>query len=134
MFYDLDSSFFEAQNNFYNLLSAYSIENRQVSQLIGTLMGNTDFRGRLLARAAELLDGPLSNDSVVSEIDRLAAVIAPEVERDYARYGMTLEKWNWNIDFLRDFISARDWRQHNVDTLCDIFDLSSRERKAYFGS
>lgn len=134
MFYDLDSSFFEAQNNFYNLLSAYSIENRQVSQLIGTLMGNTDFRGRLLARAAELLDGPLSNDSVVSEIDRLAAVIAPEVERDYARYGMTLEKWNWNIDFLRDFISARDWRQHNVDTLCDIFDLSSHEREAYFGS
>lgn len=133
MFYDLDSTFYTAEQNFYNLLSYYSLTNRQVCGLIATLLVNEDFVDRLLTRAAQLLDTALSNENAVQEIERLAAQIAPEVERDYARYGMTMEKWQWNIDYLIEFIQSSDWKQHNIDTLCGIFGLTQQEREHYFG-
>lgn len=133
MFYDLDSTFLDQSQNYYNLLSPYSIENRQVSSLIGRLLKNEDFVHALLTRAGELLNGPLTNENTVAEIRRLAEQIEPEVERDYARFGMSLEKWLWNIDFLENFVADRDWRQHNIDTLCNIFGLSQEERAEYFG-
>lgn len=134
MFYDLDSTFYTGEQNFYNLLSYYSLTNRQVCGLISTLLVNEEFVDRLLTRAAQLLETTLSNENTIQEIQRLAAQIEPEVERDYARHGMTLEKWQWNIDYLIDFIQSSDWKQHNIDALCQIFGLTQQEREYYFGS
>ena len=134
MFYDLDSTFYTGEQNFYNLLSYYSLTNRQVCGLISTLLVNEEFVDRLLTRAAQLLETTLSNESTVQEIQRLAAQIAPEVERDYARHGMTMEKWEWNIDYLINFIQESDWKQQNINNLSHIFGLTQQEREHYFGS
>lgn len=133
MFYDLDSTFLQPEQNVYNILSSYYLETRQVSMIIAPLLENDEFVDRLLTRWAELLNSTLTNESVLQEIDRLAAQLEPEVERDYARFGMSLDKWLWNVDYLRSFISDRDWRQHNIDALCEILYLDDQEREAYFG-
>ena len=133
MFYDLDSTFFQEGLNFYNLLSAYSRQTKQVSTLISALLENGEFTDRLLTRAGELLNSSLTNEKVAAEIDALAAEIEPEVERDYARYGMSFDGWKWNVGYLRDFITAGDWRQHNIDALAEIFDLTAEQRARYFG-
>ncbi len=133
MFYDLDSTFFQEGLNFYNLLSAYSRQTKQVSTLISALLENGEFTDRLLTRGGELLNSSLTNEKVAAEIDALAAEIEPEVERDYARYGMSFDGWKWNVGYLRDFITAGDWRQHNIDALAEIFDLTAEQRARYFG-
>ncbi|MBO5556436.1 MAG: CotH kinase family protein [Oscillospiraceae bacterium] len=134
MFYDLDSTFHEPELNFENVMGEIAVNWRQYSRdLIAPLLRNDAFRDRLLKRAAELLNGPLSNESTLAEIDRLAAQIEPEVARDYIRFDMTMKKWQWNIDYLRNFIRQNDWRRHNIDSLCRLLDLSQAERTRYFG-
>ena len=133
MFYDLDSTFYSTENCFANLLSPYA-RGRQVGHLIGLMLQSGDFRDRLLRRACELLRGPLSNESILAEIDRLAAEIDPEVARDYEHFGMHKSGWEWNIDWLKEFITDKDWAQVCIDKLCFYLRLSDMERAKYFGT
>lgn len=133
MLYDLDSSFYSEDNCFTNLLSPWAQGSRQVAELIGCLLESPDFRDRVLKRAAELLDGPLSNEAILEEIDVLSAQIEPEVERDYARYQMYPDGWEWNVDWIRNFITENDWNQVCIDRLCEYLKVTPEERAAYFG-
>ena len=134
MFYDMDSTLTKPEQQFTNILGAWPLQTRQVSELIAPLLENADFRDRLLRRAGELLRGPLSDEAVLAEIDRLAETIDGEVERDYARYGMRKSSWEWNIAWLKDFIAADSWQQHGVDALCELFELDEAQRSEYFGA
>ena len=133
MFYDLDAAFHEEGLNFYNLFADSQLYTKQICTVIARLLKNEDFQDRMLTRAGELLNGPLTNDKVLAEIDRLAAQVEPEVERDYVRYALTYYEWTRHVQQLRDFIVDNDWRQHNIDTLCTIFKLDEQQRAHYFG-
>lgn len=133
MLYDLDSTFNEHEANYKALISAYAAQTSQVSALIYRLTDNEEFVDRLLKRAGELLNTELSNEAALAEIDRLAAIIAPEVERDYLRFGMDEMKWQDNIGYLKDFITSVDWKQYNINSLCKLFELTDEEREYYFG-
>lgn len=131
MFYDLDSTFYNELNCF-DVLSSFALTTRQVSNIISPLMKNQEFRSRLLSRASELLDGPLSAENVLKELERLTSEIRPEVERDYERFGMTMEKWEWNVDFIKALFTERNWNDYAAERLCDIFSVSGEEREKYF--
>ena len=133
MFYDLDASFHSETQNFYNVIHSYPLNYRQYGTLVNTLLVNRDFVDRFLTRAAELLETELSNESILAEIDRLSTEIAPEVERDYERYGFTYEKWEWNVQWMKELIVRRDWQQHSVDAICELLELSDEQRAHYFG-
>ncbi len=133
MFYDLDAAFFSPDNNFNNILFAYSLTARNYGKLINTLLVNEEFVDRFLNRTAQLLSTTLTNENVVAEIDRLAAQIAPEVQRDYARYGMSYEAWEGTVQNLREYFYDWNWPKHNVDTLCELLELSNEQREHYFG-
>ena len=75
----------------------------------------------------------LTVENVMGEIDRLCAIVAPEVERDYARFGGTAADWEWSVEQLKAVLIDYDWQQLNIDNLCELFDLSSEEREHYFG-
>ena len=34
---------------------------------------------------------------------------------------------------LRELVRDEDWRQMNIDALCDLFELTKAERAKYFG-
>lgn len=131
IFYDLDSTLTHPDKEFTNIFSPYQLEVRQVSILIAPLLKNPEFRERLLTRAGELLTGPLSDEALMTEFERLRAEIAPEVARDYGRFQMTEEKWEWNLNWFRDLI-AQGWAKNGVDNLCSLFHLSEEERAYYF--
>ena len=135
MFYDLDAAFREEGNNFYNLFADSQMYSKQICTVLARLLKNGSFRDRMLTRAGELLaaDGPLTNDKVLAEIERLAAQVEPEVERDYVRYALTYNDWARHVQQLKSFIQDKDWRQHNIDTLCRIFKLDEQQRVPYFG-
>ena len=133
MFYDLDASFSTPASVFMNVLSEYAQQNRQFASFMVPLMDNEEFKDRFLSRAAELMGSVLTVENVMAEIDRLCAIVAPEVERDYARFGGTAADWEWSVEQLKAVLIDYDWQQLNIDNLCELFDLSSEEREHYFG-
>ena len=132
MFYDLDSSFYATDNCFSNLFAPWNLQSRQVCQLAGALLQNQDFRASLLSRAGELIPTALSNERILEEIDRLSAVIDPEVARDYQFYEMFKENWEWNVDWLRNLIRESNWEQACIDQLCSYLQVTAEERALYF--
>ncbi len=134
LFYDLDAAFRFTGSMYYNLMSGFSIQNIQISNAIVPLMKNAEFKDRFLRRASELLSGPLTNEAVLEEIDILAAEIAPEVPRDRARFGWEARTWERSLKNLRELIEYSNWRQANIEALCDVFELTAEERALYFGA
>ena len=133
LFYDLDAAFRSFDSIQSNLLNDYSAERIQVAAISVPLMKNESFRTRFLTRAAALLQGPLSNESVLEEIDRMTDELRPEIPRDYGKVGSSEASWERSIRDLKSMIADRDWCQANIDSLSRIFGLSSDERAAYFG-
>jgi len=133
MFYDLDSTFRTTGGVYGGLISDYAKANRQVSTMLVPLMDNDEYRDRFLRRAAELMGSALTNEAVLAELDAQSALIAPEVERDYARFGKTLEQWEWSKQRIRNLINNKNWRQYNIDALCRFFSVNAEERAEYFG-
>ena len=134
MFYDLDSTFYSEEHCFGELLSPWARSQKQVSQLIDRLLRAPDFRDLVLTRAAELLQGPLSNEKILAELDLLSGQVAPEVPRDYGRFYLDPDGWQWNVDWIRAFITDKDWDQLCIDKLCSYLGVTPEERERYFGS
>lgn len=133
MFYDLDAAFRTTAGMYYNLLTEHGSNTYQVAAIAYPLMKNAQFKDRFLTRAAELYETVLNNETVLSEIDRHADIIASEVVRDYGRYTEDIEEWQWDLDQLRELITGYNWRQRCIDALCEVFELSADERQHYFG-
>lgn len=133
MFYDLDATFSTPASVFMNVMSEYAQQTRQFATFMVPLMDNEEFKDRFLSRAAELMGSVLTVENVMAEIDRLCAIVAPEVERDYARFDRTVADWEWAVEQLKAVLIDYNWQQLNIDNLCELFDLSSEEREYYFG-
>ncbi len=134
LFYDLDAAFRSFDSIQSHLLNGYGASVIQVATFSVPLMKNALFRDKFLTRAAELLEGPLSNESVLEELDRMADEIRPEIPRDYGRIGSNEKSWERALGDLRSMIDVRDWCQANVDNLSRTFGLSPAERAHYFGA
>lgn len=133
MFYDLDASFMDQSSVYMNILSQWAREHRQMSSFIVPLMDNQEFCHRFLTRAGELMKGPLTVEKVLELTDRLSAEIAPEVERDYARFGMSVDSWYSGLEQLKATLEIWDWQRLNIDRLCQLFQLDEAQRELYFG-
>lgn len=132
VFYDLDCGFWHGNLNFYNLL-AEAARPQQISQILIPLLENEDFRHRFLLRFEEAINGPLSNESVLAKIDELQQLIYPEMPRNCERWGMSMSRWERNVNNIRFLINEYDWQQYNINTVCKIFKLTEEERLKYFG-
>ena len=133
MFYDLDATFSEPASVYMNLMSQYAQEHRQVSTFVVPLMANQEFKDRFLTRAAELMSSALTVENVFAEIDRLSAIVRPEVARDCARFNRTVEEWENAVEEMKQVLLDYDWQRLNIDNLCSLFDLNETQREYYFG-
>ena len=133
VFYDLDATLLRTFNNFYNLLYSPQAYMQQISQIIMPLLKNEAFVERLLTRFAAAIEGPLSNENVLAEIDRLVALIQPEAERDAVRWHTSIARWERNLEYLKNFIGENDYAQTNINTICEILDLDDAQRETWFG-
>ena len=87
-----------------------------------------------MTRAAELLSGPLSEENVINEIERLAAEVKPEVERDRKNTPQSYRSWKSYIQILKDTFTEKKWNQKNVKAICKNLGLTAEEKEQYFGS
>ena len=134
VFYDLDATLAQPYLNHATLLHRNNVQCYLTTYLFADLMANKDFRSHFLTRAAELLNGPLADEMVLAEIDKLSKEIAPEVARDLKQENRSYESWEKNVKTLRNFITENNWKQHNIDAICSELHVSKAERIQYFGS
>lgn len=131
VFYDLDCAFYHSELIFYNLLSEYAMQ-QQVSQMLDALLDNQEFRLRFLQRFSAAVNGPLSNENMLAQIDRLEQTVEPEAERNASMGGLSYEKWQKNLAHIRNMIIAEDWQQQSIDNICSILRLTEAERLEFF--
>ena len=130
-FYDLDWAFVTKYSCFYNLTG--SQQKAQIAQTVRWLIRSEEFRDRVLARYAELIETTLSDEHVCAKIEEFRALLEPEMERERKRWsGASVETWNEEVDRLSARI-ADGYAAVTVDMLCGAFGISDAERAEYFG-
>ncbi len=65
------------------------------------------FKQLYYGRYADLMNTVYSCENMIETLDRMLAVIDPEMDRQIARWGGTRTEWETNVERLRTFIEAR---------------------------
>jgi len=73
---------------------------------------NPEFRNMYYARQADMMNTVFSCENMEETLDKMLAVIEPEMPRQIDRWGGTIEEWQTNVERLRNFVGAR----------CDLLD------------
>lgn len=68
---------------------------------------NDEFRQLYYSRQADMLNNVFSCDNMLATFDSMIATIEPEMPRQIARWGGSMEGWQENVDKMRGFISDR---------------------------
>ena len=132
--YDFDWAFYYSGSDFTMfLLPNLPNAGNQIAPLIRNLLQNQDFRQRVLTRFAELNKTVLSNRHVIEKIDGLEALLEPEVARERALWGGSVEKWHEQVELLRRFILDNDWENHNIYQLKRFLYVTDDETAELFG-
>ena len=75
--------------------------------LLKLLEENATFKQLYYSRYADIMNTVYSCENMNSTLDRMLAVIEPEMPRQIARWGGTMEEWGQNVDRLKNFINQR---------------------------
>ena len=86
-----------------------------------------------LKRYAELMGTILNEEYFVSTIDRIVAMIQPDMAQDRARWGQSYSGWEKAVDELRAYFKdgARDATV--LKDLKNYFHLTDEQMEHYFG-
>lgn len=101
------------------------------SRFVRAFMQSPEFQDLLARRLAELLAGPLSDESMVKYIDQMAAQIASEVPNEQARWGTPVRMWEQFVQYMRDFCIGRS--DEMIASLCNQLNWSPAKARTYFG-
>lgn len=76
--------------------------------LFRKLLENTRFKHAFINRFADMMNTTFIGSSVVSKIDSIAAIIQPEIQRHYNRWGMpSISGWQSAVQTMRNFALNR---------------------------
>ena len=87
----------------YNLIE----KEKWANLLVQKLLLNQDFKFAFMNRVADYLNSYCSTESMITRLDSLVAIIEPEMPHEVDRWGVTLSKWESNVEFLRNFARQR---------------------------
>ena len=128
--YDVDDSFSqydidERYNNYYDLYLTQ--RNESIYLLFQTAMKNSRFYCKFINRFADLMNTEFSSDNIVSKIDSLEKVLAPEIKRQQATYDSSCVNWEKEVERMREFATNRPAYQrlhlreiHYLPNVCKV--------------
>ena len=86
-----------------------------------------------LKRYAELMGTVLNEEYIVAYIDSVAAQIDSEMPRDRERWNTTYEKWQEEVQKLRDYVKDGKRTRTVINSLRNYFYLNDEQMEYYFG-
>jgi len=75
--------------------------------LLKVLEENSEFKQLYYSRYADLMNTVYSCDNMISTLDRMLAVIEPEMPAQINRWGGSMQEWQSNVARLKNFINQR---------------------------
>ena len=100
-------------------------------QLVDALLQNEEFQHMMATRLAELLAGPMSDESMLQTIDEIAAIIRPETPGEGERWGCSPEMWEKLVVEMKQYCTGR--ADTMINSLCGWVGFSPEEKQEYFG-
>ena len=131
VFFDQDKTFYRPEGAVKIIFSFYAKPFKRLTDMALNLCTNPEFKDRLLRRYAEALNTTLSDENIVGLIRDFSKELAPEIERDRARYGLKLSDWKNCVNRLRGYFED-GYSQTVIDNLCQDLSLTAAERSKYF--
>ena len=130
VYFDLDWAMYRPQEaSFTKLLS-----NRCGDPvLIKALLQSSQGRDLFLKRCDELFDTVLSEEHFLQVLDGLLEQIRSEIPADRARWNRSADKWNAEIQELRNFVQDGKRIEILKTDLQNYFHLTPKEFTGYFG-
>jgi hypothetical protein len=104
--WDMDRAYTDLNWNGFNNYNDISNE-KWTNLLVQKLLLNTDFKYAFINRVADYLNSYCSTEAMINRLDSLVAIIEPEMPNEVGRWGVTLSKWQANIEFLRNYARQR---------------------------
>ena len=127
MFFDMDWGF-----NWMNDRPLSRVTNHGGDwTLMQAVLTNKTGRDAFLARYAYLMDTALDPERINGLIDELIGSFESELARDRKRWGVSMDTWESEVAFIRQFVNKR--RKYIINHLQSYFQLSSKEVAHYFG-
>lgn len=129
MLYDLDASFFnilEVQNI---LIAKSGTRCYEVLVMMNKLLKNEEFRRAFVSRAAQLLNGPLQQDVVSAEIDKLYGQLSHDIQYDCERWHRKMSSWESAVEKIRECLP--EWTEKNYQMLNKNLNLTEEEKMMF---
>lgn len=131
MYYDLDWAF---SFTGYGLLSDHISNANGDKTLIKAVLASKTGRDMFLKRYAELMNTVLNETYINATVDSIVAQVSSEMERDRARWDSSYERWEANVQEIRDFVNNGRRTNHVLRDIKSYFDLTDGEMEYYFGA
>ena len=129
MYFDLDWGFFRKEGAPVTYILSHG--NGDI-ELIHAVLSSEAGRDLYLTRWAELLETNLNETYILGYIDNLVAQIESEMPRDRARWGKTMDQWNYYVDYIRGIVKDNARTKTILWDLQNYFNLSDAEMEHYF--
>ena len=134
IFYDLDWASFDMSYDYVNRYlndTGHGVRKMFNNTLIRGLLANAQVRDRFLTILADLMKGNFSNSNIEARVAEYKALIDPEMDAQFEKWGSSREKWE---KYINTFISnIKSNKKTLIEDLGSYFNRSSSELSAYFG-
>ena len=133
VFYDLDYGMYHKRKDYFSFsVQPEGMSDFNVStEMMRSLIRNKQFQHEFLNRISYQLENVWNKERVLERIDEIYTRLKPEMERNQIRWGMTMNHWEEEIEYLRDY--AKERGENVKSTAKRFFGLSDAEMKEYFG-
>ena len=131
MYFDLDWAFYNHKNE--RPIPSILASDGGDKILINGLLQHPEGRDMFLKRYAELMGTILNEEYFVNTIDRIVAMIQPEMEKDRQRWGQSYSGWENAVEDLRAYFAGGKRTRTILNSLRGYFGLSDEQMEYYFG-
>ena len=131
MYYDLDWAF---SFSGYGLFSDHINDANGDKTLIRAAIASETGRDMFLKRYAELMQSVLNETYINATVDTIVSQIDSEMARDRERWDSSYERWEINVQEIRDFVNNGRRTDQVLRDLKSYFYLSDSEMEYYFGT
>lgn len=100
-------------------------------KLISALLENENFQVRIAKRLAELLEGPLSDENMLANIEMLCDTIRDEIPLEGERWGYNTAIWERFVKGITDYCDGR--AEYMINDFCAEVGFTAAEKREYFG-
>ena len=102
--WDMDNAFAYVNANNFELATDDTIRG---TLFLRKLLENEDYRSYFLNECADLFNTTMKPENVIKAIDSLATVIRNDIGFEIEQWGGTIQEWEDNVQFLKNFAKYR---------------------------